>query len=57
MPDALDLLVICVEAGLSLEQAINFVAHEAQAAFPDLGKELEITAGELQVLKRSQRGV
>jgi tight adherence protein C len=50
LPDALDLLVICAEAGLSLEQSINFVAREISTAFPEIGKELEITAAELRVL-------
>jgi tight adherence protein C len=50
LPDALDMLVICAEAGLSLEQSINFVAREISLAFPEVGKEFEITAAELRVL-------
>ena len=40
MPDALDLLVVCVEAGVSLDAAILRVARDLQSAHPDLGGEL-----------------
>ncbi len=42
LPDALDLTVICVEAGISLDQAIQRVGAELQYAHPDLSEELRL---------------
>lgn len=42
LPDVLDLLVICVEAGLSLDQATARTAKELNNALPDLCDELNI---------------
>lgn len=42
LPDVLDLLVICVEAGLSLDQATARTAQELEAALPDLCSELGV---------------
>jgi tight adherence protein C len=50
MPDALDLLVICGEAGLGLDTALTRVAEEIRPAYPALGKELTLTAAEMRVL-------
>ncbi len=50
LPDALDLLVICAEAGLTIDAAFNRVAKELGRAFPELGEELALTAIELSFL-------
>ncbi len=42
VPDALDLLVVCVEAGTSLDAAILRVARELRLAHPDLAHELAV---------------
>ncbi len=44
LPDALDLLIICVEAGLSLDQATARTAQELRNAQPVLSDELGIVA-------------
>ena len=50
LPDALDLLVICAEAGLSLDQAIEEVARDLSAASPAVAEEFALTAAEMRVL-------
>ena len=50
LPDALDLLVICAESGLSLDAALVRVAKEIGAASPELAEELELTSIELGFL-------
>jgi tight adherence protein C len=49
-PDALDLMVICVEAGLSMEAAFHRVAEEIQQTSPQLAEELGLTTAELAFL-------
>ena len=51
LPDALDLLVVCVEAGLGLDQAISRVAQELRLAHPDLSDELQLVNLEVRVGK------
>ena len=50
LPDALDLLVICAEAGLTVDAAFNRVARELGKAYPELGDEFGLTAIELGFL-------
>lgn len=49
-PDALDLMVICSEAGLSLNAIINRVSKDVGQIHPDLGYEMSILAIELNML-------
>lgn len=48
LPDATDLMVTCVEAGLSLDSALARVAQEIGIAAPILGSELNLTFLEIQ---------
>ncbi len=47
-PDALDLLVVCVESGLGLAAALQRVALELKISWPDLAGELERVNAEMQ---------
>src|SRR6185312_3635608 len=49
-PDALDLLLICVEAGMSIEAAIQKVSQEVGAASIELAEELSLLVAELSYL-------
>lgn len=49
-PDALDLLLICVESGVSMELAMRRVADEIAAQSPPLAEELVLTTAELSFL-------
>ena len=50
LPDALDLLVICAEAGLTVDAAFNRVSRELGKAYPELGDEFALTSIELGFL-------
>jgi tight adherence protein C len=50
LPDALDLLIICAEAGLTVDAAFNRVARELGKAYPELGDEFALTSIELGFL-------
>ena len=50
LPDALDLLVICAEAGLTVDAAFSRVAKELGKAYPELGDEFALTSIELGFL-------
>ena len=55
LPDALDLLVICAEAGLTVDAAFNRVAKELGRAYPELGDEFALTAIELSFLTERKK--
>jgi len=50
LPDGLDLMVICAEAGLSLDATLVRVSRELGNTWPELAEELAITAAELTFL-------
>lgn len=50
LPDALDLLVICAEAGLTIDAAFSRVAKELGRAYPELADEFGMTSVELGFL-------
>jgi tight adherence protein C len=49
-PDTLDLLLICVEAGLALDAALNRICGELGRAYPEMAEELNRTRLELSLL-------
>jgi tight adherence protein C len=54
-PDALDLMLVCVEAGQSLDQSIIRVARELRIGYPALSEEFEIVAFEIKAGKDKVR--
>jgi tight adherence protein C len=50
LPDALELLVVCVEAGLSLEDGLGRVVNELRRSQPALAAELGLTLADLKIL-------
>lgn len=50
LPDALDLMIICAEAGLSLDATLVRVSRELAPSSPELAEELGITSAELTFL-------
>jgi tight adherence protein C len=54
-PDALDLMLVCVEAGQSLDQSIIRVAQEIRAGYPALSEEFEVVAHEMKAGKDKGR--
>lgn len=55
LPDALDLLVICAEAGLTVDAAFHRVSKELGKAYPELGDEFGLTAIELGFLNERRQ--
>ncbi len=50
VPDALDLMVVCAEAGLPIGRIMQVVAKELGLSSPEMADELRYTAAELQIL-------
>lgn len=57
LPDGLDLLVICAEAGLSLDAALKRVADEFEDSVPELSEELFLTSIELSFLPNRRQAL
>jgi tight adherence protein C len=54
-PDSLDLLLICVQAGMSIESAMNKVANEIGARSIELAEEFSLTTAELSYLQERRQ--
>ena len=54
-PDSLDMMLVCVEAGQSLDQSIVRVAAELKASFPQLAYEFDIVAHEMKAGKDKEK--
>lgn len=52
LPDALDMLVVSVEAGLGLDQALQYVSREIEVSHPELGDEFGLVGLEMRAGKR-----
>lgn len=50
-PDSLDMMLVCVEAGQSLDQSIVRVARELHASYPALAQEFDVVAHEMKAGK------
>jgi tight adherence protein C len=48
LPDAIDLLIVCVESGSGIDQALNRVAEELVLPYPALAREIEIMCTEMR---------
>jgi tight adherence protein C len=57
LPDALDLMVVCTEAGLGLDAAFDRVSGEIASSHPDLADELSLTSVELNLLPHRQEAL
>lgn len=57
LPDALDLMVICAEAGLPLGRVLQVVSKELALSAPEMADELRYTCAELQILADRPRAL
>jgi tight adherence protein C len=51
LPDAIDLMIVCIESGSGLDQAMNRVAEELALPYPELARELELVSAETRAGK------
>jgi tight adherence protein C len=51
LPDAIDLLIVCIEAGSGIDQAIMRVGEELTVAYPALSREMELISTEIRAGK------
>jgi tight adherence protein C len=56
-PDAIDLMVVCIEAGLSLDMAIQRTAREMEIRSEDLADELQLVGVELRIGATRERAL
>ena len=57
LPDALDLMVICTESGLSLDPTIERVAREIRLASPALAREFAVLSQEIRLLPEREKAL
>lgn len=57
LPDALDLLVVCVEAGMGLDQAVNRVSEELMASAPGISGEFRTMTLEMRAGRQRQQSL
>ncbi len=57
LPDALELLVICVEAGLAFEDGLGRIVGELEKSQPALAEELTTTAADLKILPSREQAL
>ncbi|HZP69407.1 MAG TPA: type II secretion system F family protein, partial [Pseudolabrys sp.] len=57
LPDALELLVVCAEAGLSLEDGLSRIVNELHRAQPALADELGLTLADLKILPSREQAL
>jgi tight adherence protein C len=57
LPDALELLVVCVEAGLALEDGIDRIVIELKHSQPKLAEELALTSADLKILSSREQAL
>jgi len=51
LPDAIDLLIVCIESGSGIDQALGRVAEELALAYPALAREMDMIATETRAGK------